>query len=1201
VDDDGPANYTKIQYAVENASWGDTIIVRPGHYKERLTIEKSINLIGSGKDNTTIEGGNKWWSVVYISASNVTFSGFGVANSSWTGIDIEYADHVTIHNNSVKNCYYGIYMYFVDNNTITNNTLTYNSEAGIYTDYSTHNLFKYNNCSKNGNGITIYDGYKETVKFNTLFRNRFNGISLDYSNSITITNNSMVSCGISINGWDPSHWDSHIIDTSNMVNGRPVRYWKNKVIGKVPTGAGQVIIASCRNIVVESQNCSDGSTALTLGYSNKIKVRNNIFMNNYNNDWIGGAIYLYGCNNITIENNILNSNHFSAIYIEDSLWNTISNNTLTNNNYGIYQSWRSNYMNVSNNTITFTNQTGIYLSGSSRNIISQNKIANNTIGINLEWDCMRNTIFENSIENQLSTGIQITSWCLNNDIYHNNIINNPTQATDDPSNGNDWYKNSEGNYWDDYTGNDNDGDGIGDTSVPHPGTGFDRYPFMIPNGWLFPGQARLKKPEPVDNDGNYTISWNVNNRATGYILEEDVSETFDSPLELYNGTNSSYDFINKSEGTYYYRLKVFNDYHISDWSTPVNVTVDYLPIIPRNISVHAFPFGNALKIFWEPNVHDTTNYEIYYRTNDTQTWTLLANLSHPNGDFIHTDLIDGEWYHYKLRSLDARGQYSDFTKEYYSVPSDTVAPAAPTELEAEAVSDKEIYLEWTGNTDDDLAGYAVFMTVGSENVTLISPDDFELLTVLSIDKTSYTVTGLSEQVTYFFSILAFDEVPNNSSYSAIVSATTPDETHPKIPTGLNIFNATHNSLTLSWEASIDVDVVGYNIYISKSASSGYEIANSILVNHTNFVDTGLDESTIYYYKVTAVDDAALESLTSDFAFGKTLIGPRAPTINNSIDKVIMDEDTTDELAINLFYLFKDENNDPMTFWCNGQEHINVTFDQNSGMVILTPEKDWSGTEAVTFFASDSSPQFSPTPYTINITVNPINDLPGPAEIVEPKNRLEIKEGNKLDLIGACPDPDLPFGDVLTFIWTSNISGQLGEGQNLSDIKLDVGDHKITLEVKDHAGESSITSINVKVLKSSDSDRSDSGFVSSTYLLLGVLAVIILIVLALYLIILKKKTKETKDTDNGGDKVEAENKSQTMLPQQPIRSPQAIQQAQAMAQYQQFQLQLQQQQQQLAMGFTYQPTPDKIETKAKAAPLPIQSNITQKPLLPQNMK
>jgi hypothetical protein len=95
-------------------------------------------------------------------------------------------------------------------------------------------------------------------------------------------------------------------------------------------------------------------------------------------------------------------------------------------------------------------------------------------------------------------------------------------------------------------------------------------------------------------------------------------------------------------------------------------------------------------------------------------------------------------------------------------------------------------------------------------------------------------------------------------------------------------------------------------------------------------------------------------------------------------------------------------------------------------------------------------------------VIPVNDLPGPAIITQPENNIKVKIGTRLNFSAICFDPDLPYGDKLSFEWLSNISNKFGNKQNLLNMILPVGNHQITLNVYDQLREFCSDSINITI-------------------------------------------------------------------------------------------------------------------------------------------
>lgn len=237
-------------------------------------------------------------------------------------------------------------------------------------------------------------------------------------------------------------------------------------------------------------------------YSNNVIVKNNNISHHDK-----GIIVFRSSRNSTIKNNIFYNNHESIwLWPPGTHYHTIQNNRITTGDYGIIG--KSSHFNViKNNTITTQSWGGIFLEDSSDNMIIGNTIRDNSRGMVIQGDCE------------------------GNHFYHNNFIENTHDAVDS---GIDTWDNGYpdgGNYWDEYKGEDNDRDGIGDQPYRiQGGTNYDHYPLMHKHN-EYNDSFQISLRGPIEGFVNETIHFQseVTGGLSPYEYQWDFDDaTFDS-------------------------------------------------------------------------------------------------------------------------------------------------------------------------------------------------------------------------------------------------------------------------------------------------------------------------------------------------------------------------------------------------------------------------------------------------------------------------------------------------------------------------------------------------------------------------------------------------------------------------------------------------------------------------------------------------
>ena len=300
VNSSGNADFTHIQDAIVAASEGDTIIVEPGTYTERLSFRK---------DNLTLRSSTGNPADVNIISSNPD------KNDPSNFAVFMMADNITLQGVTVSGGYYGVFPQLSNNCSIIDCRMVNNSLSGLF----------------------IYDSYNNTI-LNCTMDNNTAGLYISDSANNYFVNNSMFgnirNCALI------SHKD--IIDTSNTVEGKPIYYLSgvSDVVIDRDSNAGLVHLADCSNITVKDIDVEKNFYGIYLHNTSNSKIINSTSSKN-----IRGVHLEYSTNNTVFNCSLENSSSY-GISLTESNDNLIYNNYFNSDDNVLISGTLSNRWNI---------------------------------------------------------------------------------------------------------------------------------------------------------------------------------------------------------------------------------------------------------------------------------------------------------------------------------------------------------------------------------------------------------------------------------------------------------------------------------------------------------------------------------------------------------------------------------------------------------------------------------------------------------------------------------------------------------------------------------------------------------------------------------------------------------------------------------------------------------------------------------------
>ncbi|KKL16597.1 hypothetical protein LCGC14_2493970, partial [marine sediment metagenome] len=231
------------------------------------------------------------------------------------------------------------------------------NSAGVLVVNSDNSRIENVSLSQNYFGIRIIHSFNIVLSNNTILNSAY-GIRFDFSSQNTLTNNI-----IQDSTYDSLSFDDRTtrlsdfmqnIDTSNIVNGKPVYYWINRKNEQVPSDAGFVGLVNCSNIIIRNVKLSNTAQGILLAHTNFSKI---VDVDAY------GIVLIKSFYN-TITKNVLHSldnRPLAAITFKWSSENYIYFNNFINLFQGLHWSRNSNNIWRSPTNITYNYNDTIHI------------------------------------------------------------------------------------------------------------------------------------------------------------------------------------------------------------------------------------------------------------------------------------------------------------------------------------------------------------------------------------------------------------------------------------------------------------------------------------------------------------------------------------------------------------------------------------------------------------------------------------------------------------------------------------------------------------------------------------------------------------------------------------------------------------------------------------------------------------------------
>lgn len=353
------------------------------------------------------------------------------------------------------------------------------------------------------------------------------------------------------------------------------------------------------------------------------------------------------------------------------------------------------------------------------------------------------------------------------------------------------------------------------------------------------------------------LTWSDNSSAeTGYKVEESsiVIATTAANVGVYNHTGLV------ENTTYTYRVRAYHSSGAySSYSATDSCTTGV--IAPNTFTATSSATSTIqINLTWNDRSSVEDGYKIERATGACAGFAQIGTVGAGVESYSDSGLLHGTTYCYRVRAYDGA-----VNSAYSATDSDTTIMPAPTNLSGVAISQTQINLVWSDNSNSETG----FKIERADNSDCSGTPSFSQIGTTGSGITSYSNTGLTSNTSYCYRVRSYTSY-TDSVYSSTIAVSTSLPSPTNLTATVSATSTTQINLT--WTDNSDNEDE-FRLERKTGSSGTYTQIVSVATNTTAYANTGVSDGTIYYYRARACNAVACSSYSNEASVTTVLVAP----------------------------------------------------------------------------------------------------------------------------------------------------------------------------------------------------------------------------------------------------------------------------------------------------------------------------------------